>query len=300
MSAPTTVPTAAPTTARSIAPPVRRPLPPNKFSNLFIPKKPPQVKKTGPIVSVDTTPKMPEKITLPEIDAPFVEFDLLKGDLGGKDWDIFRFKSIPGGKTLKETFTFPVKLNRKNFKYNDSDPIITDDLKDVDPTLAGASQPKTEKLVPLKGPDGTNVIGPDGQPVMVPPNMQQMKGGRIPNFNNTPKDGAKKAATGPDGQPKRKKNQKKFRQIHKIPEEKRELKRQERYPWLWEDSGKEVWEGRRQERSQVRMHLLQVCNDGSFRWYPGYKYFQFVKLPTWRIPTADEANEKVLLLLWET
>lgn len=40
---------------------------------------------------------------------------------------------------------------------------------------------KAQKLVPLKGPDNNVVIGPDGQPVMVPANMaQQTKGGRVP------------------------------------------------------------------------------------------------------------------------
>jgi hypothetical protein len=81
-----------------------------------------------------------------------------------------------------------------------------------------------------------------------------------------------------------------------IPEHARKLKKEERYPWLWEDaSGKEIWEGRRVQRSKVKMQLLQVCKDGTFRWYPAKKHYMFTKLPTWRVPNAEEANDRASL-----
>lgn len=92
----------------------------------------------------------------------------------------------------------------------------------------------------------------------------------------------------------RRRNAKKTRQVFLIPEATRKLKKEERYPWVWEDAtGKEVWEGRRVERSRVKMQLLQVCKDGTFRWYPAKKHYMFNKLPTWKVFNADEANERV-------
>ncbi|CAG8768403.1 130_t:CDS:2, partial [Acaulospora colombiana] len=41
-----------------------------------------------------------------------------------------------------------------------------------------------------------------------------------------------------------------------------------------------------------KMQLLQVCKDGTFRWYPAKKYYMFTKLPTWRVPNAEEANDR--------
>jgi len=49
------------------------------------------------------------------------------------------------------------------------------------PPLVAKGTGKNEKLVPLKGPDGQQVIGANGQPVMVPASMAaQVKGGRLP------------------------------------------------------------------------------------------------------------------------
>jgi transcription initiation factor TFIIF subunit alpha len=80
-------------------------------------------------------------------------------------------------------------------------------------------------------------------------------------------------------------------------EKARKLRKEERFPWLWEDaSGREIWEGKRVERNRVKMQLLQVCKDGTFRWYPAKKYYMFTKLPTWRVPNAEEANDRVRVM----
>jgi len=274
------------------------------------------------------------------------------------DWNIFKFHRIPGNKTIIEAFEFPVKLNRKNFKYletgmdvDEEDSSIPNaetstsgavgsggllegldlqDLKNVTvPTSAshigtgtpGTSTPgvktepgtgakKNEKLVPLKGPDGQSVIGPDGSPVMVTPAVaQQAKGGRMPFLPGLISGGdakGKKGAVGKGGKSGggksgdgkggegRKRGGKKTRQVFMIPEATRQLKKEERYPWLWEDKdAKEIWEGRRIEKNKVKLQLLQVCKDGTFRWYPARKQYMFTKLPTWRVPNAEEANERV-------
>ena len=87
-------------------------------------------------------------------------------------------------------------------------------------------------------------------------------------------------------------------QVFLISEEARKLKKEERYPWLWEDaSGEEVWEGRRTERSKVKMQLLQTAKDGTFRWYPARKHYMFTKLPTWEVLNADMANDQVRICL---
>lgn len=306
------------------------------------------------------------------LDYPFVEFDLLTGDLNGPmapggftpqvDWNIFRFHRIPGDKTVVEAFEFPIKLNRKNFKYRERmdedeemeivqtdanvgvagpagaapsgsgllDGLDLQDLKNVTvpssasqigqssvkqetPGASGSGTKKNEKLVPLKGPDGQVVYKADGEIVMVTPAVaQQAKGGRLPYIPGvTPEPKGKKGkgpqrnapgassanggGKGGDGKPGegRRRGGKKTRQVFLISEEARKLKKEERYPWLWEDaSGQEVWEGRRTERNKVKMQLLQVCKDGKFRWYPARKHYMFTKLPTWEVLNADMANEQ--------
>lgn len=309
----------------------------------------------------------------PPLDYPFFEFDLLTGDVNGPnapsgfnpsvDWNIFKFHRIPGNKTINTAFEFPIKLNRKNYKYLETGMDVDEDEEMGDPSApnstagptgsgllegmdlqdlknvivpGSASQignpsvkqetpgagpsflggmkgiGKNDKLVPLKGPDGQQVIGPDGQPVMVPAGMAaQVKGGRLPFIpgmmpdHKGKKGGAQKAGgkgagaagSGKPGDAKagegRKRGGKKTRQVYMIPEHTRKLRKEERYPWLWEDaSGKEIWEGRRVERNRVKMQLLQVCKDGNFRWYPAKKHYMFTKLPTWRVPNAEEANER--------
>lgn len=277
------------------------------------------------------------------------------------DWNIFKFHRIPGNKSIIEAFEFPVKLNRKNFKYLETGMEVDEDdssfpngeastsgaagsgtllegmdLQDLKNVIvpssasqigtgtpgtstpnvrneSGTGQKKNDKLVPLKGPDGQPVIGPDGQPIMVTPAVaQQAKGGRMPFVPGMLPDGkAKKNASGKGGKSGgggggggkagdgkggegRKRGGKKTRQVFMIPEATRQLKKEERYPWLWEDKeAKEIWEGRRIEKNKVKLQLLQVCKDGTFRWYPARKQYMFTKLPTWRIPNAEEADERV-------
>ncbi|KAG8831471.1 hypothetical protein FRC18_006474 [Serendipita sp. 400] len=319
------------------------------------------------MISEPSTSSQPKGISQapPPIDAPYVEFDLLTGDIHGApaangfspqvDWNIFRFHRIPGDKAVVDAFAFPIKLNRKNFKYreamevdeeeplgpNDGDPSTSgateasgllqgldlQELKNVvvpasasqigqsvkmeTPGAGSSGAKKNEKLVPLKGPDGQVVIGSNGQPVMVTPAIAaQAKGGRlpyIPGVTAEPKGKKGKVAQrGPGGAPGaagkpgegkpgegRKRGGKKTRQVFLIPEHTRKLRKEERFPWLWEDSsGKEVWEGRRVERNKVKMQLLQVCRDGTFRWYPARKHYMFTKLPTWTVLGAEEANEQ--------
>lgn len=283
------------------------------------------------------------------------------------DWNIFKFHRIPGNKSIISAFTFPVKLNRKNFKILETGMDIDDpdafaeaapgdlldglnlqDLKNVIPPgmsaapragtpVPGASTPvpgtstpivksepgtstpggaraggaKGEKMVPLKGPDGQSVFGPDGQPVMVPASMAQgVKGGRLPfvpgmgdkkkSASGKGKSAAGGAGGGKDGGGRRR-GGKKTKQVFMIPEEQRRLKKEERYPWIWEDAtGKEVWEGRRIDKNRVKLQLLQICGDGSFRWFPARKQYMFTKLPTWRVPNAEEANERVSCFCFST
>ncbi|PVF96349.1 hypothetical protein CPB86DRAFT_737053 [Serendipita vermifera] len=180
------------------------------------------------------------------------------------------------------------------------------------PSTSGGK--KAEKMVPLKGPDGQPVIGPDGQPIMIPAAMAgQVKGGRLPFIPGvTPGSDPKGkkagwgkgkggnaegggAGKGSDDKPAggRRRGGKKTRQVFMMDENARKLRKEERFPWLWEDAGgREIWEGKRVERSRVKMQLLQVCKDGTFRWYPAKKYYMFTKLPTWRVPNAEEANDR--------
>lgn len=170
----------------------------------------------------------------------------------------------------------PVKLNRK-------------DLRRPDPNASsGTATPVA--VGPMLGPDGKPVIGADGRIVMVDAEGKPIH--EAPPSSS----GSAAASTKKDDKGKRKKFQKKTRQVFLVPDHIRQLRREERYPWIMEDaSGSEIWEGRMEDASKAEMHgLLMPAPNNVFKFVPANRWYKFQKkLPQKQHMTLEEAERKM-------
>ncbi|KAJ7591011.1 transcription initiation factor [Mycena floridula] len=194
---------------------------------------------------------------------PYQDFKLLSSALNGWKYDVMKFDAR---KTVDiSTWQAPIKLNRK-------------DLRRDDPSLSG-----TQALTPMLGLDGKLVFGADGKPVMAGPDGRPVvDGGHI--------DAAAKAKAAANA---KKKFQKKTRQVFIVPEETRQLRREERYPWVIEDaSGAETWLGQLEdlEKSQTHAFFMPAAND-VFKFVPAHRWYKFQKKVKHDMPTDTVAVE---------
>src|SRR6266404_3416114 len=149
------------------------------LKNMFIPRRPttrPGQESFAPnrkeILSRPLPP--PRLPTPPQEDSDdgeeYLEFELLTGEKKpDENWDIFKFRNVPNSENIMGHFKqLPVYINRKNPKYKDHEEIPEGFADGIIPPEGG--------LVPLRGQDGDIVIGPDGQPVMVTPDVAQNRG----------------------------------------------------------------------------------------------------------------------------
>ncbi|EPQ59255.1 hypothetical protein GLOTRDRAFT_119452 [Gloeophyllum trabeum ATCC 11539] len=237
-------------------------------SILFHPKKPkpgqaPPPKAPGtPRKAPPKPPPKDDDLNPPRPEGEYIEYQLESSALNGWKYDLMKFDSrrpVDVG-----TWVPPVKLNRK------------------EPRRELAPQARAPQAVgPMLGPDGKPVIGADGNPVMV-----DAEGRPIHNLS-----GAGVAAPG-DKKNGRKKFQKKTRQVYLIPEEVRQLRKEERYPWVMEDaSGQEVWVGKMEEvsRSETHAFFMPTANE-VFKFVPANRWYKFQKKPNYRIPNLEEAE----------
>ncbi|KAH7102903.1 Rap30/74 interaction domain-containing protein [Auriculariales sp. MPI-PUGE-AT-0066] len=184
---------------------------------------------------------------------------LSSGSTSGFVFDIMKFdarKPVPF-----ESWQHPVKLNRKH-----------------PPARETGSTPKAGKITPMLGQDGNVVISritgeivmqQDGRPI-IPKKEEE---------DAPAEDGAETKPKVKDPK-KRKPFQKKTKQIHTIPDEQRQLQREERHPWLLEDgSGNEVWTGRLDGAEKGQMHGMFVMypNDNNFYFLPAHRWYKFQK-----------------------
>ena len=142
---------------------------------------------------------------------------------------------------------------------------------------------------PMLGPDGKPVLRADGSLVMVDaegkPIPQQTAGTSLKDKEKEAKD-------------KKKKFQKKTKQVFLVPEEVRKLRREERYPWVFEDGTKsETWVGMMEEASKSDTHaLFMPAPDNVFKFVPAYRWYRFQKKPTtYTVPSLEEAEKLVRL-----
>ncbi|KAJ7904517.1 transcription initiation factor [Mycena olivaceomarginata] len=242
--------------------------PKHNVAQLFHPKKGPK-KDTPPAPS----PKRPlgapprprptpieedeEELKLP--DTPFQEFKVMSSALNGWKYDVMKFDSR---KPVDLTaWRAPIKLNRKEMRRDDA---------------SGTQVAVGPMLL-----DGKPVVGPDGKFVMV-----DAEGKPIQAADPKGK-GPAAAANG------KKKFQKKTRQVYVVPEEVRHLRREERYPWVMEDStGAEMWLGQLEDISKSGTHafFMPAAND-IFKFVPAHRWYKFQKKLKHDLPTDTATVE---------
>ncbi|KAG5643947.1 hypothetical protein DXG03_009298 [Asterophora parasitica] len=258
---------------------------------LFHPKKnakkeapPPRSSSPRKLPSAPPKPKVvvePEEEDLKLPEGPFQEFKLMSSALNGWKYDVMKFDSRKP--TDISRWQAPIKLNRKELRRDDE---------------AGDAVPQA--VGPMLGPDGKPVIGMDGKMVMVDAEGRPIHassgasgsgGGGGDNGN-----GKGKGAAGPGGGNMangKKRFQKKTRQVFFVPEEVRQLRREERYPWVMEDSSvnhDEVWTGQMEDviKSETHAFFMPAAND-VFKFVPAHRWYKFQKKMKHDLPT-DTAN----------
>jgi transcription initiation factor TFIIF subunit alpha len=215
----------------------------------------PRVQAIPPAGDADDSSKLP--------DGEFSEFKLMSSALNGWKYDVMKFDSR---KTIDiSTWEEPIKLNRKELRRE---------------------EPGSSSQVPaghMLGPDGKPVIGADGNIVMVDADGRPIAkdGGEVQS-----KDKDKGKAGG------RKKFQKKTRQVFLVPEAIRQLRREERYPWVMEDAKQnEMWVGKLEEVARAETHaLFMPAAQEFFKFVPANRWYKFQKKPKHRVLGLEEAE----------
>ena len=101
----------------------------------------------------------------------------------------------------------------------------------------------------------------------------------------------------------KKKFQKKTKQVFLVPDHIRQLRREERYPWVMEDgAGNEVWTAAMEEvsKAETQAMFMPAAND-IFKFVPAHRWYKFQKKPSHRVPSLDEAEDLVRIIhrsLW--
>ncbi|KAG9317293.1 hypothetical protein JVU11DRAFT_1490 [Chiua virens] len=188
-------------------------------------------------------------------DGDFSEYKLMSSALNGWKYDVMKFDSRKPVDV--STWEEPIKLNRKDLRRPES--------MSAQPIPVG----------PMLGSDGKPVIGSDGRIVMI-----DADGRPIANT---------KGKAAPNG---KKKMTRKTRQVFKVPEEVRQLRKEERYPWVMEDAGQnEVWVGQLEEVSKAETHaLFMPAAQEVFKFVPAHRWYKFHKKPKHHVPNLEEAE----------
>jgi len=224
----------------------------------------PRIQPTPPDADADDSSKLPE--------GEFAEYKLMSSALNGWKYDVMKFDSR---KTVDiGTWEEPIKLNRKELRREESGPSTQ--------VPAG----------PMLGPDGKPVVGSDGKVVMI-----DVDGRPIANNNNGGEAPSKEKDKGKA--PGRKKFQKKTRQVFLVPEATRQLRREERYPWVMEDAKQnEMWVGKLEEVAKAETHaLFMPAAQEVFKFVPANRWYKFQKKPKHYVPGLEEAEALVYCLL---
>ncbi|EJD01511.1 uncharacterized protein FOMMEDRAFT_142112 [Fomitiporia mediterranea MF3/22] len=205
----------------------------------------------------------------PTPEVGYQDFRVISTDRFGWKYDVMKFDSRKPVDV--NTWARPIKLNRKEMRRAEGNG------NEEAPTPVG----------PMLGPDGKPVIGADGRTVMV-----DAEGRPIHEAKNASGSGAAKNSK--DDKGKKKKFQKKTKQVFLVPDHVRQLRKEERYPWVMEDaSGKEVWEGRMEDSNKAELYaLLMPTPDSSFRFVPANRWYKFQKRrPQQQQWTLEEAEK---------
>ncbi|KAH7887738.1 hypothetical protein F5I97DRAFT_883824 [Phlebopus sp. FC_14] len=232
-------------------------VPPNGF--LASPRKSttPRPQPTPPDADADDA-KLPE--------GEYSEYKLMSSALNGWKYDVMKFDS----RKLIDVSTWeePIKLNRKDLRRQE------------------ASVSSQVPIGPMLSLDGKPVIGTDGRIVMVDAE------GRPISSSNGEGSSKEKESKGKGHGNGKKKIQKKTHQVFKVPEEVRQLRREERYPWVMEDAGQaEIWIGQLEEVSKAETHaLFMPAAQEVFKFVPAHRWYKFHKKPKHHVPDLEEAE----------
>ena len=231
----------------------------------------PQKPQTPPNPSTPPTkpsPKPePEAATASLPEGSYTDYTLVSSALNGWKYDVMKFDSRKPVDILR--WAAPVKLNRK-------------DLRRPDNSVSGPEAPRA--VGPMLGPDGKPVIGMDGRIVMVDAEGKPIHG-----------DGTPGGPKSKNGAGFKRKFQKKTKQVFKVPEATRQLRKEERYPWVMEDAtGTEVWVGKMEEvvKAETQAFFMPASNN-TFKFVPAHRWYKFQKKPNYHIPNLEEAESLV-------
>ncbi len=211
----------------------------------------------------------PEKESTPAPSLPegeYIDYTLVSSALNGWKYDVMKFDSRKSVDILE--WAVPVKLNRKDLRRPD--------------TSVNTEAPKP--VGPMLGQDGKQVIGADGNIVMVDTEGKPIHG-----------DGTPGSSKGKNGAGTKRRFQKKTKQVFKVPEADRQLRKEERYPWVMEDAtGKEVWAGKMEEVSKAKTQaFFMPASNNTFKFVPAHRWYKFQKKPSYYIPNLEEAEALV-------
>lgn len=222
-------------------------------------------KSATPRQQPTTTDDAEDNSKLPE--GEFSEYKLMSSALNGWKYDVMKFDSRKP--VDLSTWEEPIKLNRKDLRRQD----------------VSSGQPVPVR--PMLGPDGKPVVGTDGKLVMVDAEGRPIA--------NTPGEGPSKEKETKGKTNGKKKMTRKTRQVFKVPEDVRQLRKEERYPWVMEDARQnEIWVGQLEEVSKAETHaLFMPAAQEVFKFVPANRWYKFHKKPKHYVPNLEEAESLV-------
>ncbi|TFK75907.1 Rap30/74 interaction domain-containing protein [Pluteus cervinus] len=220
-----------------------------------------------------------QELKLPE--GPYQEFRLMSSALNGWKYDVMKFDSRKPIDISR--WVEPIKLNRKELRR--------------DEPSTGEGLP--EAVGPMLGPDGKPVIGVDGKVVMVDlegkPIHGPSTGGGGGGMGRGRGGGGGDRGGGGGGFGGKKRFQKKTKQVYLVPDAVRQLRREERHPWVMEDAtGQELWIGQLEEVSKAATHafFMPAAND-VFKFVPAHRWYKFQKKLKHALPTDTAKVEQL-------
>lgn len=241
--------------------------------SLFHPKKKAQQphsspKATTPRPAAPTVEVEEDGVKLP--DGPFQEFKIISSPQNGWKYNVMKFHSRDPVDVT--TWQQPVKLNRK------------------EPRRQEAGHTVQEAVAPMLGLDGKPVIGADGRMVMV-----DEMGRPIHNVEGSSSQGGKDGKDKAGGGGGKKKFQKKTRQVFIVPDAVRQLRREEKYPWVIEDAtGSEVWTAQMEEASKSETHgFFMPTSEDRFQFVSAHRWYKFQKKQNHAQLSAEEVEKLV-------
>ena len=80
-----------------------------------------------------------------------------------------------------------------------------------------------------------------------------------------------------------------------VPEETRQLRREEKFPWVMEDGmGRETWVGKMEEVAKSQTFaMFMPAADNVFKFVPAHRWYKFQKKPSHHVPNLEEAESLV-------